>query len=246
MIEHERKHFDGIAARYQDAADSWRMLHEQAARHLTPLVADRIVVDVGNGGRFAYDTAAPARLIAVDIAPKMLDPIVDPKIEKIVDDGRELSRFADGSIDVLVFGFVIHHIAGASVAETQATLDRLLATAHRKLARGGDLVILEGVLDPVLYALQCLLFPLTRFCLGRGGVSMLFFHRLPHLRRRAAAHFGVVPADVEVAELAVKGWIDPLGGTFPGWIRIPAFLQPMRYRLLRVRRGGGPLVERPA
>jgi hypothetical protein len=43
---------------------------------------------------------------------------------------------------------------------------------------------------------------------------------------RIAAGFGVDPARIETEEIVVEGWIDPLGGSFPGWIRIPHWMHP--------------------
>jgi len=236
MRAHEQQHFDNISQHYQKSAESWEMIYEQAGQQLDPLVRNCLVVDVGNGGRFAYDTSLPARVIAVDVAPQMMDAITDPRIQKIVDDARDLNKFPDGSIDVLVFSLVMHHINGANLAESRATLDQILTSAQRKLKPGGQLVILEALLNPALYSLQCMLFPLTRFVLGTKGVSMIFFYRLSLLRAAIVRRFQIEPGDIVVSPLKVTGWIDPLGGSFPGRIKIPAVVQPWRFTLLLATR----------
>ena len=138
MRAHEQQHFDNISQHYQKSAESWQMIYEQAGQQLDPLVRDRLVVDVGNGGRFAYDTSLPARVIAVDVAPQMMVAITDPRIQKIVDDARDLNKFPDGSIDVLVFSLVMHDINGANLAESRATLNQDRAGRYRSESAQSD------------------------------------------------------------------------------------------------------------
>jgi len=191
-------------------------------------------MDVGNGGHFAYDVSTPRRVIATDISRVILEHIEDPRIEKLVGDARDLSGVEDDSLDVILFVFSLHHMAGSNVRDSFETLDRILASAGRVLRPGGHLIFAEPVLGPVLFRVERLVFPLLRWFLKRKGVDMIFFYSAKELIQRAAASIGISDRQVESNRLPVEGWIDPLGGSFPGVLRIPAWLHPLRYQLFIV------------
>ncbi len=103
MNQVNQKHFDSIANQYQNAADSWQAIYDQMEARINPIVRDKVVLDVGNGGRFAYDTDLPSQVIAMDISPSMLEKIDDPKIVKIVGDATEMETVEDESVDIIIF-----------------------------------------------------------------------------------------------------------------------------------------------
>ncbi len=234
MSEASREQFDRIADRYHEAAESWNGLYEQIAVHVNPLLADKVVLDVGNGGHFAYDPAIARRVIALDISAEMVARIQLPGIAKVVGDARDLTGIDDASVDVIAFVFSLHHITGRNLQETFSTLDRVLASAQRKLRPGGTLVIAEPVLPGWLFRLQTWVFPASHALLERLRVGMIFFYSLRQLRERIAARVPCRRGEMRTFPLPVKGRIDPLGGSFPGRISIPSWLHPLRYRLITV------------
>ncbi|NET52742.1 MAG: class I SAM-dependent methyltransferase [Merismopedia sp. SIO2A8] len=129
MNDTSQQHFDRISARYQRAADSWQEIYEQIETRINPIVEGKVVLDVGNGGRFAYDTSLPSQVIAMDIAPSMLDKIDNPKIVKVVGDARDMQTIDDQSVDIIVFLLVLHHINGCNVKDSINTLDKVLSSA---------------------------------------------------------------------------------------------------------------------
>ncbi len=231
MNQVNQKHFDSIANQYQNAADSWQAIYDQMEARINPIVRDKVVLDVGNGGRFAYDTDLPSQVIAMDISPSMLEKIDDPKIVKIVGDATEMETVEDESVDIIIFLLVLHHINGTSVKRSLETLDRVLSLARTKIRPGGSLIITEALLSPLLFRIQCFLFPLTRFILNRFNVGSIFFFSLPLLRERIAQKFELEKNDCEIVKLRLTGWFDPVGGSFPGLIKIPAWLSPYDFRL---------------
>lgn len=226
-----QKHFDSISRKYQRAADSWQELYEQIEARIDSLVKDKVVLDIGNGGRFAYDTSLPRQVMAMDIAPSMLDRIQDPKIVKVVGDARDMETIDDESLDIIIFLFVLHHINGANVRESLETLTEVLSSSRCKLRPGGRLIVAESLLSPLLFRIQCFLFPLTKFFLGRFGVSPIFFFSLPLLAKAISQNFRLAANEIEVQNLQLEEWVDPLGGSFPGLIQIPAWLHPLKFRL---------------
>ena len=237
MSDKTGRHFDNIAEKYDEAHRSWASLYRKLAEVLEPAIEDKVVLDVGSGGVFAYTPARARRAIALDISPGMLERARDPAIFRIVGDARDLAPLADKSVDVVIFCFSVHHITGATFAETLSFLERTLAAACRVLRPGGELHIAEPVVKTWLFwVLERLLYRLTRAILARRGASMALFYRLPFLRSRMAAHLGVEASDLEVTSLPLEGRTDLLGGTVPGVLRIPAWMHPAKHLLISGRK----------
>lgn len=239
MIKLNQQHFDKISSQYQSAADSWKAIYEQMEARINPIIKDKVVLDVGNGGRFAYDTSLPRRVIAMDISPSMLEKIGDPKIVKVVGDARDMEAVDDESVDIIIFLLVLHHINGSSVRESLETLDKVLSLARCKIRPEGYLIVTEALLSPLLFRIQCFFFPLTRFVLSQFGVGMIFFFSLPLLRERISQKFHLETRECEIVRLGLKGWFDPIGGSFPGLLKIPAWLSPYDFRLTIAHRKAG-------
>lgn len=231
----DRAHFDRISERYERAAESWQTIYDRVAARVNPLVEGRRVLDVGSGGVFPYDTSRASEVVALDVSPTMLASIEAPNVVTRVGDARSMPGIADASFDVVLFILSLHHINGPSVRESLGTLDSVLASARRALRPGGHVVVVEPVLPGWLLPLESLCFPLTRALLARFGVSMIYFHSLAVLRTHLAARFSIPEEAVEVERIVVEGRIDPLGGTFPGWIRIPHWMHPFEHCLLSLR-----------
>lgn len=232
MNEKKQEHFDRISQRYQRAADSWHAIYDQMEIRISPLVKGKVVLDVGNGGRFAYDTSLPEKVIAMDISPKMLDEIKNPKVIKVVGDARDMLAIKDGSVDIIILLLVLHHITGSNKDASIEALDSVISSAHDKLRPGGHLIITEALLSPLLFKVQCLSFQLTRSILSRLGVPMIFFFSLPVISERIIQKFQIKSNDIEVMHLKLNGWMDPFGGSFPDVVKIPVELIPWDFCLL--------------
>lgn len=232
MNSEEQEHFDRISSNYQKASASWEMLYEQIAERINSLITDKDVLDIGNGGRFAYDTRLPRKIFAMDVSADMLASINDPNIIKIVSDARNMNSIENNSVDVIILMLVLHHINGDNISQSLETLEGVLSEARSKLRPGGHLVVAEALLSPALYRLQSFCFQLTRWLLQRFGISMIFFFTRSLLAGRIAQIFQIDPQDIETTSLSLKGWLDPLGGSFPGLIKIPAAIQPWDFRLM--------------
>lgn len=232
MKDREQKHFDRISEKYHKASDSWKIIYEQIEKRINPLITDKVVLDVGNGGLFAYDLARPSQILVMDVSANQLSSICDTRITKIVSDAREMRTIENGSVDVIIFVMVLHHISGNSFCESIETLEGILSEARSKLRPGGHLVVAEALLSPVLFRVQKLCFQLTRSILHRFGVSMVFFCTQTILAERIAKVFEIELQEIETTDLNLKGWVDPLGGCFPGLIKIPASMHPWDFKLM--------------
>lgn len=233
-----QQHFDKIAQAYEEVPKSWASVYNQARSRIEPLIQGKTVLDIGNGGYFPYETRLASEVIALDISPAMLERVRDPHVTKKVGDARNLDGIPDDSVDVILFLLSIHHINGGTAAESARVLDQVIASARLKLRRGGSLVLLEPTLHPSLFALERFLFGFTRRILERSRVSMVYFYSPDVLRERLAAGFNVAAAKVAVDALPIKGWVDLMGGTFPGVLKLPGFMSPTRIHFFRVDKQG--------
>jgi SAM-dependent methyltransferase len=232
MKDREQKHFDRISEKYHKASDSWKIIYEQIEERINPLITDRVVLDVGNGGMFAYDLDRPSRILVMDVSVDMLSSISDARVTKIVSDARDMCTIENDSVDVIIFVLVLHHISGNNLHESIKTLEGILSEARSKLRPGGHLVVAEALLSPILFRVQKWCFQLTRAILHRLGVSMIFFCTQAILAENIAKVFEINYQDIETTDLNLEGWLDPLGGCFPGLIKIPVSMQPWDFRLM--------------
>lgn len=220
--------FDSIAPSYAKVSESWASIYNQIGKLITPLVRGKVVLDIGNGGHFPYDTNLPARVIALDISQEMLNRIQNPRVEKIIGDARDLSGIEDASVDVVLFFLSIHHMNGRNLKETYEVLDRVLSSAERKLKKGGKLIIAEPTLKNFLFLTEKIFFQALSWFLNSKKVGMIFFHHPDILAAHLSKIFKSAP---EKHFLPIRGWVDPMGGSFPGVFKIPGWSCPTRYYL---------------
>jgi ubiquinone/menaquinone biosynthesis C-methylase UbiE len=216
--------FDAIAHRYAGAHGGLDAVYDAARPHLDRLVAERDVLDVGGGGVTPYDAARAASLTALDESAAMLARLPAGGARKVAGDARDMRMFADESFDLVLFNQSLHHILGAPAA---------LREAWRVLRPGGDLVVYEPTARPLFAAALQALAPLL------GRVAPVHLRTRDGLVAALAGASGQTPASVSVLRLSPRGWADPFGGTFPGWVRIPLALHPTRFELLRLSKPRG-------
>lgn len=215
----DRAHFDHIAPRYAGIRGGLDPIYAAARPRLTELAAGRDVLDVGGGGVLPFDPGAAASLTALDLSAAMLALLPETGVTKRLGDARRMEDLGDGAFDLVLFNLSLHHIAGGGADA--------LAQAWRVLRPGGELVLHEPVLRPALAWLGA---PLSAFSelLGagparlRGGAQLAAF---------VAAAVGQPSPAVRRERLRPRGWADPLGGTFPGWVRLPLSWHPTIFEL---------------
>lgn len=231
-----REHFDKIASDYSKASDTWAGVYTRIGELLSPLTAGCDVLDIGNGGFFPYDTTKARSVTVLDISPAMLDRIHAPNIRKVVGDARDLKSILDQSQDLVIYLLCLHHICGINRSETLEYLDDVLTSAARVLRPGGSIIIAEPVTGGWVHALQRASFGLVNWVLSLKGVPMIFFHHPQELKLRLAHALQTTEASVEATDIPVTGWVDPMGGSFPGLVKIPAWSCPTRYLFLRAQK----------
>jgi len=230
-----RAYFDNISEKYKKAQLSWQVIYDQLHKILEPLVKGKLILDIGNGGVFVYDTNLPKEVIAFDISPKMLEKINDPNVKKIVGDAKNLNNISDNSCDYILYILSIHHIHGKSYKESIEILDKVLIAAKNKLKAGGSVIILEPCVNKLIYAVQKALFPVTRKILTILGSPMIFFYNRKILIQHLSSIFKIPTKDIICNTLKPQKMIDPLGGSLPGLIKIPSFISPTNFYFYSVK-----------
>lgn len=231
-------HFDAIARRYAASTATLKPLYDAVREELNGRLAGKAILDVGNGGIFPYDRARAASVAVLDISPEMLKR-APAGVRTILADARDMRECEDESFDAVLFNLSLHHIAAGSREATSLGLRRALAEGWRTLRPGGELIVYEPLLNPFLHRLQSILFRPLRALLSLLGVPMVFIQSPASLRALLAGACGIEAGAVAAVFPPVSGWSDPLGGTFPGLLLIPASLHPTRFALFRAVKPGG-------
>jgi len=218
-------HFDKIATGYHEIQSSFNNeVYLRIGELLNPRIANQIVLDIGNGGYFPYDTNLPSSIIAVDASSEMLKKITDQKVKKIVGDARTLTAIENDSVDVVLLLFCIHHVTGKNKKEAIGSMNEIVNAARLKLKKGGRLIIAEATLNPVFYFIEKLLYKVFYFFMKIFGRDMVFFHSDANIISSLTGTFQNKVSDIFVKRIKLKEPIDPIAGAFPGLIKIPPWL----------------------
>jgi ubiquinone/menaquinone biosynthesis C-methylase UbiE len=227
MSREVRAFFDSHAASYQEMDAGLRAHHRWTAARLNGALTGRVLT-VGGLWREADLGGLKANLVVTDLSPGMLRTFRDRALRLTAADALALP-LADGDFDHVVAPLVLHHIAGANVAEARRHLRAALREMRRVLAPGGRLWISELCVSAPVYALERFCAPLTRRLLAAVHEPFVAMH----------------PAGVYSRELVAAGFADiaierPFDAVTPviaaRWFKIPRFAFPLVPTLISASR----------
>jgi SAM-dependent methyltransferase len=221
-------HFDRLAGHYPGGSGGLEPIYAAARPHLDALARGRDVLDVGGGGVIPYDASGAASVTALDLSQAMLARLPAGAARPVRGDARAMP-FEDGAFGLVLFNLSLHHVEGEDGGAAA------LSEAWRVLRPGGELAVHEPVAGPLGTRLLGLASALLS-ALGGGPVRLRSRASLSALMAAAA---GLPASSVSATPLAPRGWADPLGGTFPGLLRLPLALHPTRFELLTLRKPHG-------
>lgn len=152
---------------------------------LTAGIVQGDTLDLGCGSRVHYCTANAQRWVGMDLSQAMLDdlrffgqPPRQPP-EKIAASCFE-APFQDQSFDTVCAMFLLHHLGQYSARCSRRRVVQVLATAHRLLRPGGQLLIAESArraLELPYHALFPALYRIFRL----AGIELPYFWTLRQL-----------------------------------------------------------------
>lgn len=214
---------------YGDAADTLDS-HERIRAVLTEeLRGTGRLLDAGNGGVFEYDTSVVDEIVASDL---FLDESSSNEYPENVTikrgDALALDEEPD-SFDVVLEGFLYHHLTGERAADSLTNIRRAISEARRVTRPGGRLLIAESCIPAALYPAERLLYqPLRRLARTRllGGHPATLQLPVGLLTELVAEQMPV--SRVERIELG--RWVTQFGRPFP------TALSPVRAYLIEARK----------
>ena len=140
-----------------------------------------LLLDVGNGGFFNYDTRLAGRVTAVDL---FLKDGPGPTPNSVFRQGSFLDLPCDDeSFDCVLQQNVFHHVTGSTIPQNKADVRRCLDEMYRCLSPGGKAVIIESTVGPLFYAFETIAYRPLLF-LKRGGHPVTFQYTPRQLIRR--------------------------------------------------------------
>ncbi len=166
-------------ARYFDAWRDYPRLvdsidtYARTARALAGELHGR-VVDVGSGGVVNYRADDLTELVLVDISTEYRMHVTLPPRAVPLSGNAVALPLPDGAYDCLLMQMLVHHLAERDFRTTRERVRTALREAHRVLAPGGRLVVIESVVHPGFEWAERLLFPLTRWLLRLIGHPLVF------------------------------------------------------------------------
>jgi SAM-dependent methyltransferase len=188
----------------------------------------RRLLDVGNGGVFAYDTSLAEQIVGVDLCHDHTSPSPAKHITLRKGDALALEE-PDAAYDVILESGLLHHLVGADVQATFANIRQAIAETHRVLEPGGRLVVAESCVSPRVFPVERRLF--------RG---LRYLAQTPLMRHPATLQFPPATiaevirnrfGNVAVAPIPVGRWIVQFN------LKWPSALTPARPYLFTATRG---------
>ena len=227
-------HFNKIDKKYIKNIGDKTKIYNSIANRIEPFIKNKVVVDIGGGGKIFYNHKLVKKLIILDQSQEMLNNLEYNEIIKIKQDARNMSKIKDHSVDIILIIFALHHINGKTYNDSIISLQKVLQQINKKLNSGGEIIIIEPTLNSFFYFLQKILYKFTFLILKLFKTDMVFFFKdkilienLKQINNKAQINCELLP---------MSGWLDPLLGTFPGLIKIPSFLMPTRMKIFYVKK----------
>ena len=184
-----------------------------AAAHETE--GTRALLDIGNGGIFAYPISHIPRVVAIDVFVEDDFGRRYPRVEWRQLSALEMS-FSEEFDTVLAIN-TLHHIVGTSVAMTYANLHELLKRSTACLAANGKVVLIESTMPRWFVRLYGWLFPVALKIWPLSHPPTFQFHYRDILQAADTAglrlsEFTWIPktSDFIFLGLRVKRWMAPI------------------------------------
>jgi ubiquinone/menaquinone biosynthesis C-methylase UbiE len=201
--------------------DTWKLYGEAISKQ----IKNGVILDIGNGGIFNYDTSKAKKIIAIDLSPNLISnaPREADNIEYRVGNIIELDYTA-AEFDQAVMDMLVHHLAGKNFAVTKSNVLKSFENTYRVLKPGGELIIMESCLPELFEFAEKNFFFFFRIFTGLLGHPVVFqWNRksLENLLRQSGFK------NITMDEVKLGKWIIQLG------FKIPAVLSPAKAYIIK-------------
>jgi len=227
-------HFNKISKKYQKNIGDKKKIYENLSTIISPLIKNKNILDIGSGGNIFYDYSLSNKVIAIDSSEKMLKNSSDKNIKSIISDAKDMKEISDNSIDVILIVFALHHINGKKYSSAISSLKKVIKESNRKLTTNGEIIIVELTLNNLFFFIERFSYKLIYNILKMLKTDMVFFYNDKTIVNSLSEIS--INSKIVIKNIKMKGWLDPLLGTFPGIIKIPAFLMPTSMKVFRLKK----------
>jgi SAM-dependent methyltransferase len=191
--------------------DSYRMIREAVSEEVD---GTELLLDVGNGGVFEYDTERVGSIVAVDLFLDQLPPErFPPNVTARAGDALALDEPAD-RYDAALQAFLFHHLVGKAPGDMERNAIRAMEEARKALKPGGRLIVAESCVPRWFHAVERIMFrPLTWLAKTPllGGHPATMQLTFAHLKELVGERF-----EIEKAYRIPTGrWLTQFGRKWP-------------------------------
>lgn len=191
--------------------DTYRNIREAVTREVA---GTELLLDVGNGGVFEYDTTQVGRIVAVDLFLDQLPAShFPPNVTARKGDALALDE-PDEAYEVVLEALLYHHLVGRRPDDSLANIRRAIGEAARVLRPGGRLVVAESCVPRWFYGFERAMFRPLALAAGRrllGGHPAVLQIPFPLLQELVAERLEVEHAH----HIPMGRWLTQFGRRWP-------------------------------
>jgi hypothetical protein len=192
---------------------TYRLIAESAAHEMKQ--ANRIL-DIGNGGIFAFPIDHISRVEAIDLFVDKTFSIRHPDVH-----WRKMSVLDlkdENKYDTIIAINCLHHVIGKNVAQCYENLTRIFEVTFRALQQGGKLVVIESTVWAWFLKIYKPIFPVLLKFWPLNHPPTFQYHYRDIERAADSAGFGS----------GKTTWIPKIGNIMTLGMELPARLTPTR------------------
>jgi ubiquinone/menaquinone biosynthesis C-methylase UbiE len=188
-----------------------------------------ILLDVGNGGVFDYDTSVAGRITGIDLFLDRLPAgrVYPENVTMEKGDALHLPK-PDASQDGVLMVMLLHHLIGRTWRECVAILDQAIAEAARVLRPGGKLIIVESCVPPWFFQFEKVVFRASSMVINSVlAHPPTFQHTIKGISETIQSHFSSQPT---VTRIPKGSFVIQYG------FKVPSLLTPVQPVLFVIRK----------